>query len=197
MTIYRHFYVKSHAKTTPSINLKDLPGSAGRLDVIARCINAAFWLSYGIRRNVVFHTILHGGPNPPIYIRMEGEKLRKVSPDERNIAIFIKKALERMKEDKEIESTPGIFVSKKNFQQLLEENKDKDFYILDEKGKSIERVEISSIPFFFLGDYMDLEDEEKEMLYDYGAQPISIGEKSYLSSHCIVIINWWLDRKGF
>ncbi|MCD6448424.1 MAG: tRNA (pseudouridine(54)-N(1))-methyltransferase TrmY [Thermoplasmata archaeon] len=197
MTIYRHFYVKSHAKTTPDINLKDLPGSAGRLDVIARCINAAFWLSYGIRKNVVFHTILHGEPNPPVYIRMEGEKLRKVSPDERNIAIFIKKALERMKEDKEIESTPGIFVSKKNFQQLLEENKDKDFYILDERGKSIENVEISSKPFFFLGDYMDLEKEEKEMLYEYGAQPISIGEKSYLSSHCIVIINWWLDRKGF
>ncbi len=197
MTIYRHFYVKSHAKTTPDINLKDLPGSAGRLDVIARCINAAFWLSYGIRRDVVFHTILHGEPNPPVYIRMEGEKLRKVSPDERNIAIFIKKALERMKEDKEIESTPGIFVSKKSFQELLEENKDKDFYLLDENGESIEKVEISSKPFFFLGDYKDLEEKEKELLYDYGAQPVSVGKNSYLSSHCIIIINWWLDRKGF
>ena len=67
MTTYRHFYVKSHAKTSPDINLKDLPGSAGRLDIVARCINAAFWLSYGIRKNVVFHTILHGEPNARIH----------------------------------------------------------------------------------------------------------------------------------
>jgi len=197
MTIYRHFYVKSHAITTPKINLKDLPGSAGRMDVLARCINSAFWLSYGIRRNVIFHTILHGEPNPPVYIRMEGKKLRKVSPDERSIAIFIKKALERMKEGMEVESTPGIFVSKKSFEELLEENKDKDFYLLDEKGKDIESIEISNKPFFFLGDYKDLEEGEKEILFKYGATPISIGKKSYLSSHCIAIINWILDKRNF
>jgi len=48
MTTFRHFYLKSHAKTSPEINLKDLPGSSGRMDVVARCINAAFWLSHDI-----------------------------------------------------------------------------------------------------------------------------------------------------
>jgi len=195
MTTFRHFYLKSHAKTSPEINLKDLPGSSGRMDVVARCINAAFWLSHDIRRDVVFHTILHGEPSPPVYIRIEGDKLRKVSPDERNIAIFIKKALERLKEDMEIESTPGIFVSRKNFEQLLEENKDKEFYLLDEEGEDIENVEIKDEPFFFLGDYVDMEEEEKNMLYKYGAKAVSIGRKSYLSSHCITIINWWMDKK--
>lgn len=194
MTIYRHFYVKSHAITTPKINLKDLPGSAGRLDVLARCINAAFWLSYGIRKNVIFHTILHGEPEPPVYIRLEGERLRKVSPDERSIAIFLKKALERMVKGKEIESTPGIFVSKKSFNKLLEENKDKDFYLLTEEGKKMESIEISQKPFFFLGDYKDLNEEEKKLLYEYDAIPVSIGKRAYLSSHCIVIINWILDK---
>ncbi|MCD6330645.1 MAG: tRNA (pseudouridine(54)-N(1))-methyltransferase TrmY, partial [Thermoplasmata archaeon] len=160
-----------------------------------RCINSAFWLSYGIRKNVIFHTILHGEPNPPVYIRIEGERLRKMAPDERNIAIFIKKALERMREDKEIESTPGVFVCKKSFKELLEENKDKDFYLLDEKGEDIESVEISDKPFFFLGDYKDLEKKEKELLFKYGAVPISIGKKSYLSSQCIAILNWILDRR--
>ena len=195
MTTFRHFYLKSHAKTSPEINLKDLPGSSGRMDVVARCINAAFWLSHDIRRDVVFHTILHGEPSPPVYIRIEGDKLRKVSPDERNIAIFIKKALERLKEGMEIESTPCIFVSRKNFEQLLEENKDKEFYLLDEEGEDIENVEIKDEPFFFLGDYVDMEEEEKNMLYKYGAKAVSIGRKSYLSSHCITIINWWMDKK--
>jgi len=194
MTIFRHFYVKSHARTSPEINFKDLPGSTGRLDVVARCINAAFWLSHNIRRNVVFHTILHGEPSPPVYIRMEGEKLRKVSPDERNIAIFIKKALKRMKDGIEVESTPGIFVGRKSFKELVEENRDKTFYLLDEKGEDIGNVKIEGEPFFFLGDHMDMEEEEKELLYRYGAKAISLGEKSYLSSHCIAIINWWMDR---
>ncbi len=194
MITCRHFYVKSHAVTTPEINLKDLPGSAGRLDILARCINASFWLSHDIRRDVVFHTILHGEPSPPVYIRLEGSKLRKVSPDERSIAIFIKKAIERMEEGKEIESTPGIFVSRKNFEQLLEENKDKKYYLLDEEGKYIEDVEINNESFFFLGDHKDLKKEEKELLYEYGAIPISLGKKSYLSSHCIAVINWILDK---
>jgi len=193
MTTYRHFYVKSHAITSPSINLRDLPGSGKRLDIVARCINAAFWLSYGIRKNVVFHTILHGEPNPPIYIRFEGEKLRKVSPDERSIAIFIGKALKKFREDTEIESTPGVFVARKKFHELLEEHKDKNFYLLDEEGEDIGDVEIKK-PFFILGDNVDLLPEEKKLLDDYGAQKISIGEKSYLSSHCITIINWWMDR---
>ncbi len=195
MTTYRHFYVKSHAKTSPNINLKDLPGSAGRLDVLARCINSSFWLSYGIRKNVVFHTILHGEPNAPVYIRMEGDKLRKVAPDERSIAIFIGKALKKF-EGEEIESTPGIFVSRKNFVELIEENKDKNFYLLDEEGEDIENVEIKN-PFFILGDNLDLTDEEKEFLARHKAKRISIGKNSYLSSHCITILNWWMDRHEY
>ena len=193
MTTYRHFYVKSHAKTSPHINLKDLPGAAARLDIIARSINAAFWLSYGIRKNVVFHTILHGEPNPPVYIRFEGQNLKKVSPDERSIAIFIGKALKNFDEKREIESTPGIFVARKDFRQLLEENKDKNFYLLDENGEDIKNVEIEN-PFFILGDNVDLLPEEKELLLSYDAESISIGKKSYLTSHCITILNWWMDR---
>ena len=193
MTTYRHFYVKSNAKTSPNINLRDLPGSTKRIDIIARCINSAFWLSYGIRKNVVFHTILHGEPNPPVYIRFEGEKLRKVSPDERSIAIFIGKALKKFEEGKEIESTPGIFVARKTFRELLEENRDKNFYLLDEGGQFIENVEIKN-PFFILGDNLDLLPEEKKMVEEYGGRKISIGRKSYLSSHCIAILNWWMDQ---
>ncbi len=192
MTIYRHFYLKSNAITRPSINLRDLP-SAGRIDIVARCINSAFWLSNDIRRNVFFHTILHGEPDPPVYIRFEGEKLRKVSPDERNIAIFIIKAIERAS-DEEKESTPGIFVSKKDFKKFVEENRDKEYYLMDEKGENIEKIEIGRKPLFFLGDNKGLSEEEREILHKYGAIDISIGKKSYLSSHCITVINWFLDK---
>ncbi|MEA2053762.1 MAG: tRNA (pseudouridine(54)-N(1))-methyltransferase TrmY [Candidatus Thermoplasmatota archaeon] len=192
MTTFRHFYVKSHGITDPEqINLKDLPGSSGRLDVVARCINSAFWLSNAIRKNVVFHTILHGEPAPPIYIRLEGARLRKVSPDERNISIFLKKALERRGDE---ETTPGIFASRKSFEEVVEENKDKEFYLLDKDGIKIKDVKFEGNPFFFLGDNHDLTEEEKQFLIGKGAKSISLGKVSYLSSHCIAILNWWLDR---
>ena len=193
MTIFRHFYVKSHGVTEPEkINLRDLPGSSGRLDVVARCINAAFWLSGDIRRNVVFHTVLHGGEQP-VYIRIEGERLRKVSPDERSISLFLKKALERMGSREE--TSPGIFASSRSFREVVEENKDKEFYLLDEEGESIEDMKFEGIPFFFLGDNRDLTDEEKNFLLERGARKVSLGSISYLSSHCIAVVNWWLDRK--
>ena len=174
--------------------MNDLPGSAGRLDVVARCINAAFWRSYGIREDVVFHTILHGPPEPPVYIRLEGTRLRKVSPDERNIAIFIRKALERMREGETVESTPGIFVERMHFEALLWRYKERELYMLDENGIPFEQVRIGEKPFFFLGDNMDLEKEEKELLEEYGATSISLGSASYLSSHCITVLNWLMDR---
>jgi len=192
MTIFRHFYVKSHGVTEPEkINLKDVPGSSGRLDVVARCINAALWLSGDIRRNVVFHTGLHGGEQP-VYIRIEGEKLRKVSPDERSISLFLKKALERM--DSMEETSPGIFVYRRSFKEVVEENEDKKFYLLDERGEPIDNIKFEGTPFFFLGDNRDLTDEEKKFLVDKGARKISLGSISYLSSHCIAVVNWWLDR---
>ncbi|MEM1513577.1 MAG: tRNA (pseudouridine(54)-N(1))-methyltransferase TrmY [Candidatus Thermoplasmatota archaeon] len=192
MTTYRHFYLKSNALTKANINLKDLP-SAGRIDIVARCVNSAFWLSNSIRRNVFFHTILHGEPNPPIYIRFEGGKLRKVSPDERSISIFILKAIEKAG-DEEKESTPGIFVCKKNFNKFVEENRDKEYYLMDEKGEDIEKIDIGENPLFFLGDNRGLNEEEKKILHKYGAIDVSIGKKSYLSSHCITVINWLLDK---
>lgn len=184
--------MKSHALTKSEINLRDLP-SAGRIDIVARCVNSAFWLANDIRRNVFFHTILHGEPNPPIYIRFEGNKLRKVSPDERSISIFILKAIEKAG-DEERESTPGIFVSKKDFIKFVEENRDKEYYLMDEKGENIENIEIGEKPLFFLGDNKGLSEEEKEILHKYGAIDVSIGKKSYLSSHCITVINWLLDK---
>jgi len=194
MTIFRHFYVKSHGVTQPEkINLKDVPGSSGRLDVVARCINAALWLSGDIRRNVVFHTVLHGGEQP-VYIRIEGERLRKVSPDERSISLFLKKALERM--DSMEETSPGIFAYRRSFKEVVEENEDKKFYLLDEKGEPIDEVKFEGTPFFFLGDNRDLTDEEKKFLVERGARTISLGSISYLSSHCIAVVNWWLDRKN-
>ena len=192
-----HFYVKStKGKTSKDINIEDLPGSAGRLDIISRCINSALWLSNSMRRDVIFHTVLHGEPNPPVYIRIEGEKLRKVQPDERNISIFLKKAIERLVPERETESTPGIFVSRKSFEQLIEENAGRRFFLLSEDGSPISDIDkdlLKEDVFFILGDKEDLADDEIKVLEKYNAVRVSLGRKPYLASHCITVVNWLRD----
>ncbi|MCK4927843.1 MAG: tRNA (pseudouridine(54)-N(1))-methyltransferase TrmY [Candidatus Aenigmarchaeota archaeon] len=192
----RHFYVKStKGKTCGDFNLNDTAGGAGRLDIIARAVNSALWLSHSLRRDVMFHTILFGEPNPPIYIKITGEKVRKVQPDERNITIFLKKAIERFEEGRVVQTTPGIFSSRKTFEELVEENKDCDFYILCEDGDDISSVDISENAFFVLGDKEDISEDEVKVLEGAGARKISLGKTPYLTSHCVGFLNMYMDRK--
>ena len=191
----KHFYVKStKGKTCGDFNLNDTAGGAGRLDIIARSVNSALWLSHSLRRDVMFHTILFGEPNPPIHIKIDSDKVRKVQPDERNITIFLKKAIERFVDGKVTQTTPGIFSSRKTFDKMIDENKDCEFYLLSEEGEDISKIDIAENAFFALGDKEDLDEDEIGVLEKYGAKKISLGKTPYLTSHCIGFLNIYMDR---
>jgi len=193
----RHFVIKFRkAPTDPTlINLKDLPGS-GRIDVISRVVNSAFWLSWNIRKDVNLHIILAGPPNPPVYIRFEGERMKKVSPDERNIACFIKKALENVIDNEELEFNPGIFVSKKDLDSVLEKlSKEKiPFYLLEESGVSINSIKLVDNAVFILGDHQGFSKSDLQIIEKFRPIKVSLGKISYTTSHCIVILNYLLDQ---
>lgn len=186
----REFVLISHGVTEP-FALNSLP-NAGRMDIVSNAVRSAFWLSFQIRKDVVFHLFLYGKPNPWIYIRFEGKKLKKASPDERNLAILIRKAIERVK-DKEIESTPGVFVSREGFKDFLEKYKERNIYVLDEKGENINNIEMKKDPVFVLGDNLGIPLECQDLLLNF--PKISLGPVSYLTSECITIVNYILDQK--
>jgi len=94
------------------------------------------------------------------------------------------------------ETSPGIFAYRRSFEEVVEENSDKEFYLLDEEGTPVDEVEFEGTPFFFLGDNRDLTDGEKNYLAKRGAKRVSLGNISYLSSHCITVMNWRMDRGG-
>jgi tRNA (pseudouridine54-N1)-methyltransferase len=37
-------------KTNGDFSLNDLPGSAGRMDILCRCVSSALFISFGMRR---------------------------------------------------------------------------------------------------------------------------------------------------
>ncbi len=192
----RTFVIVAHkAVTTPKFSLNDLPGAAGRMDIVARCINASLFLSHDLRRDIDTIAVLLGEPNPPVSVRFNGEKVRYLSPDERSAAALIKKAMEKgAPANGEEESTPGVYISKRSFQEVIE-GLDNIIY-LHEEGEDIRKVELKGNEAYVLSDHQNLTPEEEAILEKKGAKKVSLGKKLYHADHCIVMVNHELDLRG-
>ena len=187
----RRFLIIGHkAAVSPEFSLNDLPGAAGRIDVLCRSVGAAFFLSHGIRRDVEVTLLLQD----KIRVRLLGERLKHLNPDERSTAALIKHALEKLGED-EVESTPGIYISPGDLSATLDRVYQLGGHpvVLHENGNSFHAPSIPADPTFVLSDHMDFSDDEERLLADL--PHISLGERAMHASQCITIVNYLLDRQ--
>jgi len=179
------------ARTDGNFNLDDLPSSGGRIDVLCRCATAALWLSHALRKDTKIIGVLNGSPNPPITITIDSNILRGVSPDERSVASWIKKALS----DVGMRTRSGIVAERKSFQDVVREYSNHPIYILHEKGENIKKCALEGDDFvFILGDHIGIPRNDERFAERYARAKISLGPQSYLASSCITIINWFLDN---
>lgn len=199
----RSFIVVGHkAKTTPDFSLEDIPGTSGRLDILCRCINAAFVLSHGIRKDVNVYLVLLGG-EPHKTICLKGETLRHLNPDERTTAALLKKALALAATPEWAMSTSGIFVRTGGLAETLQDLKDLKLIYLREDGADIRSININSNDngnisgnaAFILGDHTGMMPDEESLINQAGAEIVSVGPMSLHADHCIVLINNELDRR--
>ena len=161
---------------------------AGRLDIVHECVVASLFLSHGLRKNVVFHTVLNGPPNPPLNIEINGARLYDVRTDMDTWQRILKKVISGKKH-------PGITTSKTSFEALLKAKaKTASIYILEEGGKDIANTELPEKCVFVLGDHVGLPKKAEVFALRYG-EKISLGKQLYLAASCITILNYLLDRK--
>ena len=172
-------------KTSPDFhNLHD----AGRLDIVHECVVASLFLSHGLRRNVVFHAVLNGPPNPPLRIQIDGATLYDVRTDMETWQSILKKVLAGKQH-------PGITTSKTSFEALLKAKAENaGIYVLEEGGKDMADVELPEDCVFVLGDHVGLPKKAEGFALRYG-EKISLGKQPYLAASCITILNYVLDRK--
>jgi tRNA (pseudouridine54-N1)-methyltransferase len=194
----RRFIVLGHtAPTEPDFSLDDLAGGAGRLDVLARCVNSAFFLSHGLRESVRVFLVL----GDEVTIRLEGVELRYMNPDERNIAGLLKQALEARSEaigHSEVESTPGIYVSNRGFEAVLKAAAREGAVIqLHEDGERLADVEPPENPAFVLSDHLDFTAEEAALLEEYASDRIRVGPEALHADHVISVVHNYLDTDGY
>ncbi|NLX48709.1 MAG: tRNA (pseudouridine(54)-N(1))-methyltransferase TrmY [Methanospirillum sp.] len=184
------FAVVGHrARTDASWTLNDMPGGAGRMDVLCRAVNAAFFLSHDLRRDVACYLVLRGEPGPGKTLRFTGDRLRYLNPDERSTGSLIKKALALPCGPEFRESTPGVSVREGGLARLLAEH---EFALLDENGADVRGA--GQLPCAFLvSDHLNLDDDERVLTADLPC--ISVGPRSLHADHAITVLLNELDRR--
>lgn len=192
----KSFVIIGHKAVTEPFSLNDLPGSAGRMDILCRCVNAALFLSHDLRRDVRVFLILKGEPAPPLIIRFDGANVKYLSPDERSAASLIRKALGKTVQDFWTESMLGVSIKKGDLSDLLAELDNKVTY-LREDGADIRSGNFgrtSGEQLFVLGDHLGLTDEEEKLIEEYEHEIVSVGPVSLHADHCIVLLHNEMDR---
>jgi tRNA (pseudouridine54-N1)-methyltransferase len=194
----RFFIVPGHRVVTGGdFTLNDLSGSTGRLDILLRCVNSAFFLSNSIRQDVELYLVLLGQPEPPKTVKFVGSELRYLNPDERSTAALVRSALMKRCEGEWARSTPGIYVARKGFDEILAEcaGRAGEIFHLREGGQDMRDAEFAAADnAFVLGDQYDLTAGEEEAVARFKNRALSLGQKSMHTDHCITIVNNALDR---
>ena len=194
----RQFVVVGHeTPTTPEdVSLEDLPG-AGRLDVLCRCVNSAFFLSHDIREGVRVHLVLAD----EYVVRFEGSELRRLNPDERSTAALVRGALEAREEAigaMEANPSPGVYVGNGDLAATLESVAAGGTLVeLHEDGDPVVDVDPPADPAFVLSDHRDFADAEADLLADRADERVSLGPAALHADHAITVAHNYLDTDGF
>lgn len=195
----RYFVITGHkAVTTGDFKLDDIAGGAGRLDILVRCVNSAFFLSHDLRKDVEIYLVLEGGDDAPKTVVFKGAELRYLNPDERSTASLIRNALlKKVQPGEDIRSSPGVYNTRMSFADVLEKlSKVGSFVYLKEDGVDCRDYEFPENPIFVLGDNQDPTAEEEEILQSYSPDKICIGPYSLHADHCMIIVQNEVDRRS-
>ena len=220
--IMRNFIIVGHrAVTYPPFSLNDLPGTGGRVDILARSINAAFLLSHGIREDVEVTTVLLGPEDPPKNIRFIGTELKYLNPDERSTGALIRNALIKFYNLKtnpekkqfersviqndilgnELRSSPGVYISNSGFEEILRFYNGRSLPVcLIENGsefsKLAEELENNNKKdlTFILSDDKDFTPDEEDLINKHSKFSLSLGPITLHTDHCIILMHNILDN---
>ncbi|WP_435364902.1 tRNA (pseudouridine(54)-N(1))-methyltransferase TrmY [Haloarchaeobius sp. DYHT-AS-18] len=194
----RQFIVLGHeVPTTADFSLDALASEAGRMDLLARCLNAAFLASHGIREDVRVHLVI----GDEYTVTVDGSEVRNLHPDERSIAALVRNALDHREDaigHMPAEASPGVSIRRFGFETILEEcARDGTVIQLHEDGDPASEAEIPENPVFVLSDHTDFTDEEESLLADAADLRLRLGPRTLHADHSITVAHHWLDTQGY
>ena len=187
-------YFSSKAATSGKALSQGNLMKAGRMDIAIHSLIQGVFLSHDFRKDVKFHFVFYGAPDPPKHIEIQVKDETQIS--KKDVANLIKKILYKYKPNEKREVLPGCFVEKKSFLNIIKELKEQgsEIFILDKKGEDIRKIKILNNCVFVLGDQDGLPKKELKRLKKI-AMGVSVGKKMYFASQVVAIVNNELDRR--
>lgn len=182
--------------TDPDISLDNLPG-AGRLDLVARCVTSAFLVSHDIREDVIMWMVVQDA----LTLRFDGAELQGLNPDERSTAALVRRGVAAAAEavgHQPVESTPGISVTRRGLEALLDGPlAGLSLIQLHEAGAPMSELGVPNEPVFVLSDHRSFTDSETACLEDRGATQIRLSPRPLHADQAITVAHTYLDTDGF
>lgn len=194
----RQFIIVGHdAPTSPDFSLDDLTGGAGRLDVLCRCVTAAFLLSHGIRDEVRVHLVLQD----EVTVTFEGEELRRLNPDERSTAALIRAALAARDEAigaMAANPSPGVYLIRKGLRGVIDSlDAQSPLILLHEDAEALIETDPPANPAFVLSDHREFTADEADTIEDAADGRVRLGPKRLHADQAITVAHNYLDTDGF
>jgi len=192
----RHFiYFSARGVTSGKAISQGNLMKAGRIDIAIHSFIQAVYLSNNLRKDVTFHFVLYGMPDPPKHIEILVTDESEIS--KKDVANLIKKLLYKYKEGEKREVVPGCFIEKKSLPKIIEDliNKKIEVFLLDKKGKPLRKIKIPKNCAFILGDQEGIPKKELKHLKKI-LNSISIGPFVYFASQTVAVVNNELDLRG-
>ncbi len=193
----RFVLVGQRATASPVFSLDDLPSTSGRLDIALRCVRAALLVSHGLRADAIVYLVLLGGASAPRTVRIEGALARFMRPDERSLAVLLKKTLSEAPGGTTFAPVrPGIAIVDAGLEAVISDLGSATSYILEENAPDLRSSEIDTDDAaFFIGDHLGFNPDTRERLATLGARPISVGPLSIHADDAVAIVGNELDRR--
>lgn len=191
----RFVIVGHEAPLTDDFSLSNLPGGAGRLDLLARAMNSALLISHGIRSDTEVVFIIQN----EITLRFDGGELKGLHPDERSTAARIRSALANTSElvgQTEIQASTGVYVRQAGFNEQLTHDSNHIVH-LDPHGTPATTVSPPADPTFVLSDHRDFNSDERAVLHESADDRVSLGPTSLHTDDAIAVAHNWLETNGY
>ena len=190
-TKLRFIQLLPNASVTGDFILKDLPGSGKRIDVLCRVLAACFdWGPNKLDKSKI-EVIAVIADKIILQVQHPGENLPS---GERAWAQVIKNSLK---------DNPPEYISTKegDLESVILDmtsSQSGNLWVLHEEGEEgnlQEVVNFTTDNSFMLGDHRGFNSQTEELVSKYALQKISLGQTSYLSSHCVALIISEFERK--
>jgi tRNA (pseudouridine54-N1)-methyltransferase len=187
----RFIQILPNASVSGDFILKDLPGSGKRIDVLCRVLAASFeWGPYDLERSQIEVIAIIGNS---VILRF-GYPKENIPSGEKAWAQVIKESLKGNPPD-------FVLVSEGNLESVIMEINSppkSNLWVLHEEGAQFDMSKSQNSMTensFMLGNHRGFNSHAEELISKHALQKVSLGNTSYLSSHCVARIISEFERK--